>query len=341
MKDVKSEIKKEVIVDNSYKQHIWQRICYGIMMGISDGVPGYSGGTTLSLVNFYEEFIDKAKRIFKPFDKNVWWRNILWLLPFLLLWVISLVAFSVFSNFVATGELFHKQLLQKGYPIILIITFALFSVFSIPLFIMANKPDILRFENKKFEVKKTNWLNLFLFLIGFSIILTIGLVVFFVRDGIILDSKSKGGKLAYDVRTLSMVCASMLVAGFAMLIPGISGSLVLYMFGTYGDIMWVVIKNPIANIGYVCICGLCAIVGILVCIFSTSWLIKKFKSQYYSLCFGMVCSSFIAILLAGKRYYYQFASDYKVVIPLFFLALIAVLIINAGLFLYIKKNRKN
>ncbi len=330
--------------DDSFKKHIGQRISYGIMMGISDGIPGYSGGTTLSLVNFYEVFIDKMKKIFKPFDKNVWWRNILWVLPFLLFWVISLLAFSYFSNFIASGEIFGKKILTDGgYPIVLIITFALFSLFSIPLFVMSNKPEIVYLENQRLIAKKTNWTNLVLFIIGFLLILAIGLVVFFVRDGISLatnDKVSSKNELLYDAGTLLMVCVSMLLAGFAMLIPGISGSMVLYMFGTYKDIFWVVLKHPITNIGYVFICGLCAVAGILLCIFSTSWLIKKFKSQYYAFCFGMVCSSFIAILLAGKKYFYSFATQTEVVVPLFFLAIIIVLIVNAFLFSYIKKTQK-
>ena len=48
-----------------YKTEFLKRSIYGIFMGISDGIPGYSGGTTLSLLGFYETFIIRLKLIFK------------------------------------------------------------------------------------------------------------------------------------------------------------------------------------------------------------------------------------------------------------------------------------
>ena len=34
-------------------------------MGFSDSVPGYSGGTTLNLLNFYNPFVFRLRQIFK------------------------------------------------------------------------------------------------------------------------------------------------------------------------------------------------------------------------------------------------------------------------------------
>ena len=35
-------------------------------MGVSDGIPGYSGGTTLNIIGFYKDLVSNVKLIFKP-----------------------------------------------------------------------------------------------------------------------------------------------------------------------------------------------------------------------------------------------------------------------------------
>lgn len=39
---------------------------FGFLMGISDAIPGYSGGTTLTLLNFYDNLVENTKGVFKP-----------------------------------------------------------------------------------------------------------------------------------------------------------------------------------------------------------------------------------------------------------------------------------
>lgn len=52
---------------DEYKKGYFTRMLFGIFMGISDGIPGYSGGTTLTLLGFYEKLIFKIKEIFTDF----------------------------------------------------------------------------------------------------------------------------------------------------------------------------------------------------------------------------------------------------------------------------------
>ncbi len=339
-------VENQNIINNDHKKKIIERSIYGVLMGISDGIPGYSGGTTLSLLNFYETFIYKTKRIFKPFNKNIWWRNILWLVPFVLFWVISLVLFSVFGKFLATGQILGKDfsdiifINDTGYAIVLILMFSFFSLFSIPLFWWANKPKVFFYKNENIDNKK-KIINLVLFIIGFLLILIIGLIVFFLRDGIDLTSSSNVNKLDYSVSNLLLIPISSFVAGFAMLFPGISGSLTLYLFNTYDDIYWTIIQHPISNIIYLLICGICILLGIFTCIFTTNILIKKFKDQYYNFCFGMICSSFIAILLAGKKYYSDLSINYPIAIPLIIVSLIVVISINTLIYIKIKNDKNN
>ncbi len=335
--------KKDIILDNSHKEKILERSIYGILMGISDGIPGYSGGTTLSLINFFEILIDKIKGVFYPFNFKKAWRNILWLLPFIFFWVISLVAFSIFGDLMATGEIFRKTIIKNhNLSIVLIFMFTFFSIFSIPLFIKSNKVNLFELENKRLKIKKRNWLNILFFSIGFCLIITIGLVVFFVNGGVNFNGTSNIEKISYSWTNLLMIVISMFLAGFSMLIPGISGSMVLYLFNTYDDVFWTILQNPISNIGYVFICAISAILGLLSSILLTSFILKRWKDNYYSFCFGMVCSSPITILLSGKRYYIDLVNDYNICVPLIIISLIIVIFINIAIYIHIKnKERSN
>lgn len=50
---------------------ILSKIFLGMFMGISDGIPGYSGGTTLSLFNFYDVLMNKIKLLFKKNKSSI------------------------------------------------------------------------------------------------------------------------------------------------------------------------------------------------------------------------------------------------------------------------------
>lgn len=322
--------------DDSYKKNIIQRSLYGVLMGVSDGIPGYSGGTTLSLVNFFEELISKIKGIFYPFEIKKSFKNILWLLPFVIFWIVSLLAFSFFGNFMATGEIFGKKIIDYNLSIVLIFMFAFFSLFSIPLFIKSNKINLFLLENKHLRIKKNNLTNIIMTILGFAFILSIGLVVFFVNGGVDFNGTSNIIKMSYSFNNILLITISMFAAGFAMLIPGVSGSLILYLFNTYDDVFWTILHNPITNIGYVAICAIAAILGLITSIFVSSFLIKKWKEQYYSFCFGMVISSFITILLSGKKYYIDLVNNYNICVPLILVSLILVISLNTILYIHIK-----
>lgn len=67
----------------NYLKDVLLKIFYGLFMGVSDGIPGYSGGTTLSLFNFYDELMKKIKFIFSKNKFKLKLNTFLNLLPFL------------------------------------------------------------------------------------------------------------------------------------------------------------------------------------------------------------------------------------------------------------------
>lgn len=309
-----------------YKTSYFKRMFYGFFMGISDGIPGYSGGTTLTLIGFYEKLIFKLKSFLTDFKRS-WWRNILWLLPFLFFWIISLLLFSFVTNKIATA----------GYQYTLIIAFGLFAFLSIPTFVIVNKPDLIRIKNQKIFVQKANWKSIFLFITGFLIVLGIGIFIYF-SGGISLE-----GNLNIDLKKPTInwlyIILSITLAAFVMLIPGISGSMILFLTSKYDDVYFGVLNDPLGNIGLLSLMGVGVVFGIIINILVSSVILRRWKNFYLSYCFGMVASSFITITLAGEPYLNLIGSINGLEIAIIVLITFFVIWINILLFSFCLNNR--
>lgn len=313
------ELKFKATGYDEYKKGYLTRMIYGFFMGISDGIPGYSGGTTLTLLGFYEKLIFKIKEIFTDF-KNAWWKNILWLLPFLIFTGIALLGFSLVTNWIA----------EAGFQYLLILIFGLFTFLCIPSFILVNKPNLIKIKYGTLFIAKKNNISIILFVVGFLIILAIGLFIYFnggiQLEGNIVEPIAPG----VEWITLSL---SMALAGFVALIPGISGSMTLFLTGVYDDIYFGALNNIFENIPLLILLTISAGIGIIINVLITSFILKRWKEYYISFSFGMVVASFITILLAGKFYLEGIGPISVAEIFLIILTLIIVVLINVFLFL--------
>ncbi|NQZ29353.1 MAG: DUF368 domain-containing protein [Mycoplasmatales bacterium] len=318
----KSEIKSESLP---------KRMAYGVLMGLSDGTPGFSGGTTLSLLNFYDKLIMNFKGIFKPEKNSTRIKHLLWVLPFLLTWMGTLLGFMLVMNKVS----------EKGYGVIAVILFSTFALLSIPLFILVNKPKLLvKDSSKERTAKRTNYKMIILFMIGFLLMIIIGVIVKFAFGGVTMI-KSSGAKEVMNLNTKSVVILLIagFCAGFAMLIPGISGSLLLYLFNTYTDITNTIsaaIHGELKTaIPVFLILGISIIAGLISSVLTTSFILKRWRESFITFSFGLVAASFITILIALS------SSDYASINrPLMYGLVIAAIFtatgINMLLVLYLK-----
>lgn len=265
-----------------YKHNILQRIIFGIFMGFSDSVPGYSGGTTLNLLDFYEIFILRVKLIFKKNTFQNWFKNILWLLPFVIFWIGSILGFSFLSELMAENNL----------DLALIFLFFSFSLFCTPLFFLEQHRQTKIFIKKDV---KNNSLNGLYILIGFLIFLGVALGVYF-SGGISLKKEVTDTTVVDKSKWLPLFFVAVL-ASFVMLIPGISGQLIFYLTGFYKDFSWTILQHPFDNIIALLIVGIGAIIGFLGSVFLINYCLKKIRKQFISLCFGLVIGSPFAIIL--------------------------------------------
>lgn len=176
----------------------------GMLLGISNAIPGVSGGTMAVILNIYDKVLEAAS------VKN-WRKHTSFLVPLLVG-----MACGVFglSNVIVP--------LQENYPIPLGFAFMGLILGSLPIIARHAFTDGVK-------PKKYN-LALCAFCFGIMIVLS-RLETALVQGNTI---EQMGG---FNAPIVFFLVISTAIAAIAMIIPGISGSLILLIFGTYTGLM--------------------------------------------------------------------------------------------------------
>lgn len=247
-------------------------IC-GIAVGVSNIIPGVSGGTVIVLLGLFDEMMSAISDVFKI---GISWKerfkSIKFIIQVGLGVVVGLVGFAKILEF-----LFVKAEIQT------IMWFVGLILFSIPVL-------------KKNEMKgeKVNWIY---FIIG---ILIIGLLTYFVpnKDEVIVPLQDILVKELNIVYILTLVILGV-ISGATMIFPGVSGSMVLLVLGHYhlfkGYVANVTTFEPKILIGLIFI-AIGILVGIVLSAKLTNWLLKKYHNQTMSVIFGLIVMSSITII---------------------------------------------
>lgn len=246
----------------------------GIAIGIANVIPGVSGGTMMVILGIFERTMESISGVFKPHNPERM-KQILFLVQVLVGAAIGLVGFAKILNF-----------LFEDYPTQTIYWFIGLVVFSIPLFM-------------KSEIKgeKVNFLWVIL---GMA---TIFLIQFIApaKDNLAVNPAFPPVTL---VHCLVMIAAGF-AGGFAMLLPGVSGSMVLLIFGQY-----YLFKSYLAAVtsfsldvliplGFL---GMGIIIGIVVSAAVTSIALKKNKIATLSYILGLIIASSIVLIPLDASY---------------------------------------
>lgn len=83
-----------------------------------------------------------------------------------------------------------------------------------------------------------------------------------------------------------------IIAACAMILPGLSGSLVLLILGVYDDILDALVNLELATVVPF---GIGVILGIALMALLMDWLVEKFPNQTRSFTFGLVVASIIKL----------------------------------------------
>ena len=241
----------------------------GFIMGIANIIPGVSGGTLALTLGIYEDFIGAISHFFRNIKKHV---N--FLLP---IFVGILLSVITMSNVISTCF--------DQYPIPTTLFFMGLVIGGIPMLLK-------RVKNTKEKKQVSSYV---IALITFSIVMIMAFSEQIFGSG--LGNVSFSNMAVFDYVILFFVG---LIAAATMVIPGVSGSLVLMLLGYYLPIIGVLkeltkFENLGPNLLVAFVFGVGVLVGIVAISKVIEYLLKKFEAKTFFGVIGFILASIIAI----------------------------------------------
>lgn len=175
---------------------------HGMLIGIANAIPGVSGGTMAVILNIY----DKIMYALSP--KNLK-ENLKFLIP---LAMGAVLGIFLLSNVIVAA--------MENYPMILNFCFIGLVLGSLPAIFKRAKGD---------GIHNRNWI---FFALGLGVMIFMTLV-----NPEATANKTIAEFGGVDIGLCAWLFFTAAIGCIAMILPGLSGSLVLLLFGTYGAIM--------------------------------------------------------------------------------------------------------
>lgn len=245
----------------------------GFCMALADSVPGVSGGTIAFILGFYDEFVNSLDSLISTNSRDRI-RGLKFLSKIGIGWVIGFVFSILFITSIFEQNIYRINSLFLG-----------FIIASIPLIINSEKKIIK--NNKKYQI---------FLLLGIAIVC---LMTYF--------NPATGSDHSFSVKVdnLSLplivyVFVAGMIAISAMVLPGISGSTILLIFGLYVPILESVKYILKLKFEYfpgiaIFICGI--LTGILVVVRVVRYLLKTFRPQTIYCIIGLMIGSIYAVIM--------------------------------------------
>lgn len=247
----------------------------GICIGIANVIPGFSGGTMAVMLKVYDLFVYIFANIFQEF-KNVIKKT----------W--SLILGIVVGILIALVVIVK---LLELIPFIMVMFFVGLIIGSIPSIY------------KKASKGKIKIADLISFIVAIAIMVILPLI-----------QTNNSESITYSVPLFIIIFILGVVSSSAMVIPGVSGSLVLMAFGYYAFIM-TTIKDFLLNIfnfsftnywgmfGIIVCFALGFIIGIVLISKLISKLMQKYPKTVYCAILGLLVASIYSIIFTTFNEY--------------------------------------
>lgn len=245
----------------------------GFIMAMADSVPGVSGGTIAFIMGFYDKLINSLNSLTSSKNKENRKDAILFLIKLGFGWIVGFSLSVIVLSSIFEREIYNISSLFVG-----------FIIFSLPIIIIQEKNSL---QNK--------YKNLLFSIIGVIIVF---IITYF-------NPISNGNEVAVSFDSFSITLAIyVLIIGMiaisAMILPGISGSTLLLIFGLYIPIINAVKEFLTFNFSktpYLFFFGFGIIIGILGIIRIVKYLLQKYRSQTIYLIIGLMIGSIYAIFM--------------------------------------------
>lgn len=250
-------------------KNLIMNIINGFCMALADSVPGVSGGTIAFLLGFYDEFISSIDDIFRGnFEAKK--KAFLFLVKIGIGWLIGFVlSVTLLANTFST-QIYTMSSLFMG-----------FIIFAIPVVIH---------EEKKYL--KNHYKNIIFLILGIILVICISLFNTSNTNNINLDN--------LNIFSALYVFIAAMIAITAMILPGISGSTFLLIFGIYlyiiNSIKQILLFN-LSALPILIIFGLGIITGVLLFTRIIRKCLEKFRSQTIYLVIGLMLGSIYSIII--------------------------------------------
>ena len=248
-----------------------QEMLRGMVIGLANIIPGVSGGTMMVSMGIYDTLIHCITHLFKEFKQSI---------KTLLPYAVGMV--------VAIG----------GLSFLLKWAFAAYPLPTNTLFIgliLGGLPAILR----QVKGKKKGALGAVLFIAFFALI-------------ILLQVFQQENTVTIQLSFLEIIKLFLLgaLASATMVIPGVSGSMILKLLGYYEPVVTVAIPGLLSglahgdwaavgtNVGILLPFGLGILMGIFAIAKLIEFLLSRWEGQTYCAILGLVVASPVAILMA-------------------------------------------
>ncbi|MCL2294616.1 MAG: DUF368 domain-containing protein [Spirochaetes bacterium] len=247
----------------------------GLAFGVTQIIPGVSGGTIAIILGFYFELIETINHFFKDVRKNL-----RYIIPLLIGTLTGIVIFSSIVNFLLANYSFPTMLFFIG-----LIAGVIPHIFS-----------KVRENGQKFMPA-----DILLIVIPFVILV----VISFLNAESAVDPAEIIANI--NVTFMIFIFAAGVVSAAALIIPGISGAFVLLLFGIYPLATYSVdsirlLLTDFSNIALMMdICkvlvplGLGMILGVLFMARLIEKLLKKYYRQVYLMMLGLLAGSVFAL----------------------------------------------
>ena len=240
----------------------------GFLMALADSVPGVSGGTIAFILGFYDEFINSISLLLKG-TKDEKKTALKFLVKVGIGWAVGMVLAVLVISAVFNDHIYLISSLFVG-----------FIIAAIPLIIMEEKSTV-----------KGKYLHIIFTIIGIALVVGITLL----NSNI---NKNDGGEFKLTVGSGIYLFVCGMVAICAMVLPGISGSTMLLIFGVYStviDAVKGVLSLDLKALPICIIFGLGVITGVVSIIGILKKALEKFRSQTIYLVIGLMVGSLFAI----------------------------------------------
>ena len=241
----------------------------GFCMALADSVPGVSGGTVAFILGYYEKFINSLNALVsKDSDKK---EALKFLGKLGVGWAIGLILASLVLSSVFETHIYAISSLFIG-----------FILFAIPSIIKEEKDTL-----------KGKYQYLIFTAIGIAVV---ALLTYF--------NPTSGGGINVDINSLNIgICIYAFVVGMvaisAMILPGISGSTILLIFGLYIPIInsiKEVLHLQLEYLPILIVFGFGVLAGITLIIKLVKKALDKYRTQTIYTVIGLMIGSLYAIV---------------------------------------------